>query len=260
MLEWTQELDVSDIDVDFVIKPEYLTDFYSLNHTRSDIKSEKLRYLYNKNNIKNEFDSIGFNTPKLYHYSTEKFNIEEFTKNLDKCVIKPAHMSLSDWVAKKTQNKIIFKNSSNKIDNLNDFNRCLYLNCDNGEPEMLKKCEKGILIEELIEVKYEVKVFVVWGCPLIVDLRTGSTELNRVDFIFRENDYFNWDKEYELIKKFAKKIAIDFFRIDFLYDGDKLYASECAFMPSTILPDEVEEILADFWKSPYLTHYYPFLA
>ena len=144
--------------------------------------------------------------------------------------------------------------------NIDNINYCLHKETNRDEPLMLKQCEKGIIVEEFINTIYELKVFVLWGCPLIADLRTGSTEFSRQDFITKDNEYLNWDKEFDLIKKFAEKIKIDFFRIDFLYDGNKLYASECAFMPSTILPDWVTELILSHWRKPYYKFYYPYLA
>ena len=144
--------------------------------------------------------------------------------------------------------------------NIDDINSCLHKETNRDEPLMLKQCEKGIIVEEFINNVYELKVFVLWGCPFIADLRTGSTEFSRQDFITKDNDYLNWDKEFDLIEKFAEKIKIDFFRIDFLYDGNKLYASECAFMPSTILPTWVTELIFSHWRKPYYKFYYPYLA
>ena len=74
------------------------------------------------------------------------------------------------------------------------------------------------------------------------------------------NKYLNWEKEFRLIEEFAKKIKIDFFRIDFLYDGDKLYASECAFMPSTILPENIKDMIGKNWVRTYYEYYYPLLV
>ena len=174
-MSWEPKYDVGFIDEEFIVPIDCLRGYTSMNRSKSVIRSERLRYLYNKYNIKKEFEAIGF---------------------------------------------------------------------------------RGIIIEELIDIVYELKIFVVWGSPLIVDLRRGKSEFDRVDFISKENIYLNWDKEYELIEKFAEAIKIDFFRIDFLYDGKKLYASECAFMPSTILPEEIENFIEVRWQRPYYQHYY----
>jgi hypothetical protein len=149
------------------------------------------------------------------------------------------------------------KNRKDIIKIQNDLNYSLKLNARSEEPLMLKECERGILIEEFIDVIYELKVFVIFGYPFIADLRSGSKEIDRVDFITLENDFINWDNEFELIKKFSKEINLDFYRIDFLFDGVNLYASECAFMPSTILPINIESMILDKWRSPYFQYYYP---
>ncbi len=164
-------------------------------------------------------------------------------KFLSYIVAKPAHMSEGD-------NVLI-----NKTTGLKELNDSLNKTAQSVEPDMLKECERGIIIEELIDVVYELKVFVLWGSPLVADLRIGKSEFDRVDFISKENRYLNWDQEYELIEKFAETIKIDFFRIDFLYDGKKLYASECAFMPSTILPEKIKKIIEVRWQRPYYQHY-----
>lgn len=247
-MSWSPKYDVSQLDKDFVIKESELGNYYTMNKSRMSIQSDKLKYLYNKNNIKNEFLKLGFNVPKLYKYSTEKFDIKEFVKNYEKFVAKPAHMSWADYV---------FINKTYNIDILNDI---LGKSTIREEPLMLKECEKGIIIEEYIDVIYELKVFVLWGKPFIGDLRKDENEFNRVDFIYKKNDYLNWDNEYSLIEKFADLLKIDFFRIDFLFDGKKLYASECAFMPSTVLPEDLTDLIEKNWSMPYYKHYYPFLV
>ena len=243
---WSQLFDADYIDPEFIIKSDQLDDYYSMNKSRENIKSNKLKYLYNKNNIKKEFINTGFNTPELYLYTQNEISLTDLSK-YNTYVVKPSHMSWSDHV---------YINSVN-IDNIN---YCLHKETNRDEPVMLKQCEKGIIVEEFINTVYELKVFVLWGCPFIADLRTGSTEFSRQDFITKDNDYLNWDKEFDLIEKFAEKIKIDFFRIDFLYDGNKLYASECAFMPSTILPTWVTELIFSHWRKPYYKFYYPYLA
>ena len=245
-MTWSPLFDVDYIDPEFIIKSNQLDDYYSMNGSRRDINSNKLKYLYNKNNIKKEFIQTGFNTPELYLYTQNEISLTDLSK-YNTYVVKPSHMSWSDHV---------YINSVN-IDNIN---YCLHKETNRDEPVMLKQCEKGIIVEEFINTVYELKVFVLWGCPFIADLRTGSTEFSRQDFITKDNDYLNWDKEFDLIEKFAEKIKIDFFRIDFLYDGNKLYASECAFMPSTILPTWVTELIFSHWRKPYYKFYYPYLA
>jgi len=245
-MTWSPLFDVNYIDPEFIIKSNQLDDYYSMNGSRRDINSNKLKYLYNKNNIKKEFIQTGFNTPELYLYTQNEISLTDLSK-YNTYVVKPAHMSWSDHV---------YINSVN----IDDINYCLHKETNREEPVMLKQCERGIIVEEFINTIYELKVFVLWGCPLIVDLRTGNTEFSRQDFITKDNEYLNWDKEFDLIKNFAEKIKIDFFRIDFLYDGNKLYASECAFMPSTILPDWVSELILSHWRKPYYKFYYPYLV
>jgi hypothetical protein len=243
-MSWSERYNVTDIDNELFVPELSLYNYSELNYSRKEVNSEKLKYLYNKNNIKKEFIDIGFNTPELYLYTQNEISTDDLPKS--NYVVKPAHMSWSDHVYINTTN-------------IDGINSCLSKSTNRFEPNMLKQCERGIIIEEFINVIYELKVFVLWGCPLIADLRTGNTEFNRKDFITKENDYLNWDKEYELIERFADKIKLDFFRIDFLYDGNKLYASECAFMPSTILPDWVTQLISEKWSRPYCKHYYPFL-
>lgn len=238
-MNWTPKYDVGFIEHAYIVPLERIYGYIYMNASRKYIKHERLRYLYNKNNIKKEFQSIGFNVPELYLYTNDEITQEDLLKHKS-FVAKPAHMSESD-------NVVI-----NNTFGLNRLNESLNKSAQSGEPEMLIQCERGIIIEEFIDVVYELKIFVVWGSPLIVDLRVGNDESHRVDFIFRENEYLNWDREFDLIEKFAEKIKIDFFRIDFLYDGKKLYAGECAFMPSTILPDDIMNFIFDKWSKPYL--------
>ena len=246
--EYHQILRVEDLDMK--LKEKCLDSYFSMNYFKYNIVSERLKYLYNKNNIKQEFIKAGFNVPRTLLYSKEECSIMDIIDNEESMVCKAAHLSESDYVFLKKNRKDIIKIQS-------DLNYSLKLNARSVEPLMLKECERGILIEEFIDVIYEMKVFVVFGYPLIADLRRGSKEVDRVDFITLENDFLNWNKEFELIKKFSKEINIDFYRIDFLFDGVNLYASECAFMPSTILPINIENMILDKWRSPYFQYYYP---
>jgi len=242
-MSWTPKYGVGFIDKEFMVPFECLNGYYYMNRSRKLIRSEKIRYLYNKYNIKKEFADIGFQVPELYLYTKGEICEEDLRKHVG-FVAKPAHMSESD-------NVLI-----NDATGLKELNDSLDKTARSFESDMLRECERGIIIEELINVVYELKVFVVWGSPLIGDLRTGKTEFERVDFIGKENSYFNWDREHELIERFAERTKIDFFRIDFLYDGEKLYASECAFMPGTMLPEEIEEFIGLRWQRPYYQHYY----
>jgi glutathione synthase/RimK-type ligase-like ATP-grasp enzyme len=229
-----------------------LVDYNTMNLSKKYVTSETLRKYYNKFNIKSKFIEIGFNVPKTYHYLTEKTNLCELTSELDSFVAKPAHMSFGD-------NVFIFTGKKRPT-NLESLN--LVIDNSTGrenEPDMLKKCDRGILIEEFVKVQWELKVFVVFGEPVIADLRQGRSELYNIDYILRQNKYLNWDLEWDLICDLAKDLKIDFFRVDFLFDGEKLYATECAFMPSTTLPKNIESYIFKKMSLPYYKYYYPHL-
>jgi hypothetical protein len=250
-MSWEPKYDVGFIDEEFIVPIDCLYGGYtSMNRSKGLISSERLRYFYNKYNMKKEFEAIGFHVPDLYLYTKNEICEEELLK-YDGFVAKPAHMSDSDNVL---INKTIYLKELNN--SLNKTARLDAADMFNASIAPWKECERGIIIEELINVIYELKVFVVWGSPLIVDLRIGASEFARVDFIDKENTYLNWDHEYELIEKFAETIKIDFFRIDFLYDGKILYASELEFMPGTILPKEIETFIEIRWQKLYYQHYY----
>jgi hypothetical protein len=201
-------------------------DYFNLIKERRHIKSETYKFYHNKNNTKLKFAEVGFNIPKTLSYTTTpitNFDIDtEF-------VIKPAHMSDSEFVYKN-----IFDTSINNV--LHNTPTRVY-------PSSMRETEKGIIVEEFIDVKYELKVFVIWGCPLVCDIRTGYNELSRVGFIGESGGLVEWKHEYELIKKLALELKIDFFRVDFLYDGNKLYANECAFVPDTVLPQNIMDLI-----------------
>jgi len=205
---------------------------------KNKLQCDKVKKLYNKNEVKKFFKKYKLNIPKLYYYSNSNVNIKEFITN--EYVAKPAHMSESNYV---------FINNPNHKLVISSLKTALNKTAKQDEPEMLKSTEKGILIEEYIETKYEFKVFVLYGCPILGDLRKGSKEWHRIDIIDKENKYFNWDKEYEICKQIAKDLKIDFFRIDFLYNkkNNKLYASEMAFKPSTILGANIEKFIFNKW-------------
>jgi hypothetical protein len=249
-MSWKPKYDIGFIDEDFIVPIDYLSGYTSMNRSRGLISSERLRYFYNKYNMKKEFVAIGFHVPDLYLYTKNEICEDDLLK-YDGFVAKPAHMSDFDNVLiNKTMGLKELNNSLNKTARLDESD------IFNDSIAPWKKCERGIIIEELINVIYELKIFVVWGSPLIVDLRNGNSEFYRVDFISKKNTYLNWDQEYELIEKFAETIKIDFFRIDLLYDGKRLYASELEFMPGTILPEEIETFIEIKWQRLYYQHYY----
>lgn len=229
------------------VPPNKLESYSDMNLSKKHVKSETLRKYYNKFNIKNKFIEIGFDVPELYLYSKFETDLENFTRDFQSFVAKPVHMSLGDFVW--------ISGIKNKL-SLNQINQCLFSSAQIEESDMLKECDRGIIVEKKIQTKFEMKVFVVFGEPIIADIRLGSSEFSNIDYIFLDNKYLNWSKEYDLISKLAKDLSIDFFRIDFLYDGLKLFASECAFMPSTILPKKIEDFIYSKFSKPYHAYYW----
>jgi glutathione synthase/RimK-type ligase-like ATP-grasp enzyme len=233
---WTPDFDHSYIRDEYKIPIEkgYMR---TLIH-KNKIECEKIKELYNKHNVKLFFQNYGLNVPELYYYTTKDTDITHALRK--QYVAKPAHMSESDGVFINDQD---FKKVDNKLREL------LKTNSRSYEPKMMKETERGIIVEEYIEYDYEFKVFVLYGCPIVGDLRNGPKEWHRVDMIDRENKYFNWDKEYEVCKQIAKDLKIDFFRIDFFYNKkeDKFYAGEMAFRPSTLLGSKIEKFIMEKW-------------
>lgn len=229
-----------------------LIDYKSINLSKKHVVSETLRTYYNKFNMKSKFIEFGFRVPEVYHHLTTEQNLDELTKDLPSFVAKPSHMSFSD--------NVYIHKGRKRPKNLNSLNQSLYHSTQRDEePDMLKQCQRGIIIEEFIKVKFELKVFVVFGEPIIADLRTGCSEFYNIDYILRQNKYLNWDLESDLICDLAKDLQVDFFRVDFLYDGYNLFASECAFMPSTTFPESVESYIFRKLSIPYYKYYYPHL-
>jgi hypothetical protein len=252
-----------EFDVDFIlpeyrISETYLKEYEDMLIWKKDIHSERLKLLYNKNNLKNLFIDLGFEVPETYLYTNSQMDFTEKLKNLNSFVAKPAHRSESvDVYIKRPEYKCDFVEISKNLNRAIEESDFYFFRKNFVKGGVWwKDCEKGIIIEECIDVVYELKVFVVFGLPIIADLRHSSLEQSRVDFIVKNNKYLNWDKEYELIKKLAIELKIDYFRIDFLYDGEKLWASEFAPMPATILPEEIENIIYKNWSRPYFKHYY----
>ena len=254
---------VESIRPEYIIPEDSLKNYATMNWSKRLIKSDKLRDLYNKYNSKLIFSEFGFRVPELYHYTETGGDLVPILANLKTFVAKPAHFSESVDIFTKSSvdHPLDLELVNRKLNHRLSLSDCLNWRRNSiGEEIFWKNCQKGIVIEEYISVVYELKVFVVFGEPIFGDLRTGPIEIQSVDFINRNNKYLDWDKEYELIKNFAKELEIDFFRIDFLYDGSKLWASELAFMPGTFLPKEREEQLANRLRMPYLRHYYPQLC
>ena len=234
---WSPEFDHSYVDDKYKIP---LRGKYQIVLRRkNNIECDTIKKLYNKYEVKKFFEKYGLNVPTLYYYSTKNVDITHAFK--DEYVAKPAHMSESD-------NVFINDKNYEKVDL--ELRKALTTPPRSSEPEMMKQAERGIIVEEYIKYDYEFKVFVLYGCPIVGDVRNGSKEWHRVGMIDKNNDYFNWDKEYEICKQIAKDLRIDFFRIDFFYNkkDDKLYAGEMAFRPSTILGTQIENFILTKWR------------
>lgn len=251
--------DVNDLIKGIIIPEKLLKSYQSMLVYRKDLQIEIFRKLYNKNELKTLFLEIGFNVPKTYFYITNKSQFFTELTSYDKFVAKPAHASESFGVIiQDRKNKVKVEKISTILNKSLDYSDANFYKRIKLENKIWwKDCERGVIIEEYIDVVYELKIFVVFGIPIIGDLREGSTEYHRVDFIKKHNSYLDWSNEYEMIKELASKLKLDFFRIDFLYDGEKLYASEMAVMPGTELPDDIEDLIFRNWSRPYLKHYYP---
>lgn len=238
LCNWSAQFNHSDVDDKYKtpIEMRYMS---TLRH-KNNIECEKIKKLYNKYEVKKFFEEFDLNVPKLYYYTNKKRNIEHILSYHKDYVAKPAHMSESDGV-------FINDDDYEKVNK--HLNESLDKSSRSTEPKMMKETEKGILVEEHIEYDYEFKVFVLYGCPVVGDLRNGPKEWHRVDMIDKVNNYFNWDKEYEICKQIAKDLRIDFFRIDFFYSKkeNKFYAGEMAFRPSTILGSQIENYVMERW-------------
>ena len=234
---WKQAYDKSFVSQEYVTPIE--TDYRKTLRHKNKVESDKIKELYNKKNVKVFFEKHGLTVPKLYYYTNVQKDITPYLR--EEYVAKPAHMSESDGIFINEQD---FKKVNESL------NESIQKSSRSTEPEMMKQAERGILVEEFIDYNYEFKVFVLYGCPIVGDLRNGPKEWHRIDMIDKNNKYFNWDKEYDICKKIAKELRIDFFRIDFLYNKkeDKLYAGEMAFRPSTLLGTKIEKLIYSKWK------------
>ena len=236
---WIPEFNHSDIEDKYKtpIEKNYRDTLWNKNK----IECETIKKLYNKYEVKRFFESYNLNVPKLYYYTNIERDIRHILSYYKEYVAKPAHMSESDG---------IFINDT-EYEKVNEYlNHSLKKSSRITEPKMMKETEKGMLVEEYIEYDYEFKVFVLYGCPIVGDLRNEPKEWHRVDMVDKNNDYFNWDKEYNICKQIAKELRIDFFRIDFFYSKkeDKFYAGEMAFRPSTLLGSKIEDHILSKWK------------
>ena len=237
---WIPEFNHSDIEDKY--KTPMGEDYRSTLRHKNKIECETIKKLYNKYEVKKFFESFSLNVPSLYYYTNSENDVGHILSFKKEYVAKPAHMSESDGIFINDSDYEKVNKSLN--DNLKKISR-------STEPKMMRETEKGILIEEYIEYDYEFKVFVLYGCPIVGDLRDGPKEWDRIDMIDKENRYFNWDKEYEICKQIGKNLKIDFFRIDFFYSKkeDKFYAGEMAFRPSTILGEKIDRFIFDKWFS-----------
>lgn len=254
--------DVEYIPINDRIVEKNLQNYDSMLESRKLINSEKYKDLFNKNNLKKLFNNVGFNTPQTYLYSESEIDLEKELNKLKSFVAKPAHRSESvDVFIKSEKSKLNLTKISDRLNNSLKISDCDFFRKQKlSNPIWWKNCKKGIIVEQYIDVIYELKVFVTFGNPIIGDLRTGSREYDRVDFIKKDNSYIDWSKEYDLIKKLSLELKLEFFRIDFLYDGKNLYASEMAIMPGTDLPENIENLIYRNWSRPYIKFYYPELT
>ena len=226
------------------IAQEYVTpieeDYRKTLRHKNTIESDKVKELYNKKNVKVFFEKHGLTVPKLYYYTNSQRDITTYLR--EEYVAKPAHMSESVGIFINERN---FKKVNKSL------NESVQKEPRATEPKMMKQAEKGILVEEFIDYDYEFKVFVLYGCPIVGDLRDGPKEWHRVDMIDIENQYFDWQKEYDACKRIAKELKIDFFRIDFFYTkkNKTFYAGEMAFRPSTLLGQKIEDYVMQKWHS-----------
>ena len=239
LISWIPGLNYSDIEDKY--KTPIESSYRSTLWHKNEIECETIKKLYNKYEVKRFFESYDLTVPKLYYYTNIERDVKHILSYHKKYVAKPAHMSESDGI-------FINEEDYNKVNK--SLNNSLKKIARPTEPKMMKETEKGMLIEEYIDYDYEFKVFVLYGCPIVGDLRNGSKEWHRIDMIDKDNDYFNWDKEYDICKKMAKDLKIDFFRIDFFYSKkeDRLYAGEIAFRPSTFLGSKIENFIFYNWK------------
>jgi hypothetical protein len=233
---------------------EEISSWENILFSRTRIDCPNMRRYSNKNEAKALFKRHGLNVPKLLLYTTQERDISSALDSMDSFVAKPAHWSESVDVHIKEPGKKVdtrkISDSLNKRLALSDYTN--WRRSDIGKKIHFKDTDKGIIVEEYIEKIYELKVFVVFGDPLVADLRTDKTEIDNIDYIRKENKYLNWEKEYEILNKIAREIKVDLFRVDFLYDGEKLYANDIAFMPGTFLPDDVKYNLEKRIRTIYL--------
>lgn len=240
LTQWIPEFDHNFIHERY--KTAIRKDYFATLMPKNKIDCENIKKLYNKYNSKCFFEKHGLNVPSLYYYSNSERDVEHILSFKKQYVAKPAHMSENDGIFINDEDYVKVNKSLNE--NINKAAR-------DREPDMMKQAEKGMLIEEFIDYDYEFKVFVLYGCPLLGDLRRGPKEWHREAIIDKDNTYFNWDKEYDTCKAMAKELKIDYFRIDFFYSKkeDKFYAGEMAFRPSTYFGDPLHKFILDKWKS-----------
>lgn len=233
------------IPVENRMNDEELVSLEKMLLSRTRIKCPNMLKYYNKNEAKTLFKRHGLDVPELILYTTEETDISETLDRLDSFAAKPAHWSESvDVHIKKPGQNVDCKKISDELNKrlkLSDSTNWRRVNI--GTKIHFKDTEKGIIVEEYIEGIYELKVFVVFGDPIVGDLRSCVSEMDNLDYIRKENKYLNWDKEHEILSRIAREIKVDFFRVDFIFDGEKLYANDITFIPGTELREDVEKTI-----------------
>lgn len=242
------------IDPSNRMKDEEIADWDSMLFSRTRIDCPNMRKFFNKSEAKKLFKKHGLNVPREILYTTQEQDISTILDSLESFAAKPAHWSESVDVYVKEPGQVVdtraISEALNKRLKLSDCRN--WRKSDIGKKINFRDTEKGIIVEEFIDKVYELKVFVVFGDPMIADLRTDSTEIYNVDYIRKENKYLDWDKEHDILCSIAREIKVDLFRVDFIYDGSKLWAHDIAFMPATLLPDDVEYTIEKRIRTTYL--------
>jgi len=189
--------------------------------------------------------SLGLKIPKTYIATREKVPLVALLSTLDTYVAKVTHMSWGEGL-------IIVKNGVNMLTGKRitpqEVEDKIYKSMKEqprlGQPWALFHVPHGIMIQEYIPNRLEIKMLMIFGKMMVGDYRGGETDKNITPLLGRFDRDGNriqgelqkapwwWPEAIEYAERFAQ--GTDSLRVDFLIrENGEILLNELEFYPET---------------------------